>query len=80
MTDIDLTRCGQPRPYADSVWEGTVTANSEQAARDKLAEMLYGEVILDRQDKEFWSRPYFTRFTRIEDGKWEFRIVEEFTD
>jgi len=77
---IELTRCGQARPYQDSVYSGTVEANDEAEARAKLATMRRAKVIRDKQDKgEHWSSPYFTKFRAIGEGKWEFTIVEEYT-
>lgn len=77
---IELTRCGQSRPYQDSVYAGTLVATDEAEARQKLAAMRHTKVILDKQDKgENWSSPYFTKFNAIGDGKWEFTIVEEYT-
>lgn len=76
---IELTQCGQPRSYADSVYAGTVEAASESEAREKLAKMRHVPAIRDKQDKEHWSSPYFTEFTMTEEGKWRFRIIEEYT-
>lgn len=77
---IELTQCGQPRHYADSIYAGTVTAESEAEAREKLTKMRGVREILDRQDKDRWSCPYFTEFDQVEPGKWKFHIVEEYTD
>jgi hypothetical protein len=81
MTDptIKLTQCGQPRPYADSIFAGTVEAQSEEEARKKLASMRHTTEILDKQSPEEWSRPYFTSFRQAGPGEWAFRIVEEYT-
>ncbi len=76
---IKLTQGGQFRPYADSVFAGTVTAETEADARAKLAKMREVDEIFDRQHPEKWSFPYFTRFAQVEPNKWEFRIVEEYT-
>ena len=76
---IELTQCGQVRPYADTVHAGTVEAADEADARSKLAAMRSVNVILDHQDKERWSTPYFSLFRQVEPGKWAFRIVEEYT-
>jgi hypothetical protein len=72
------TQCGQPRAYADSIYAGTVWADSEQEAREKLAKMRYTE-ILDKQDKERWHLPYFTKFRAVKPREWEFSITEEYT-
>ena len=79
MKDIELTQNGQPRPYADSIYEGTVIAESEEEARSKLAEMRFVASIRDKRDKEIWYAPYFTEFKQVESGKWKFRIIEEYT-
>ena len=76
---IEFTQCGQPRPYADSIYAGVVTADSEDDARAKLAKMRGREAIFDKQDRDRWSHPYFTTFSLIEPGKWRFHIVEEYT-
>jgi len=76
---IELTQCGQQRPYADSVYAGTIEAASEADARAKLAAMRSVALILDHQDKERWSMPYFSLFRQVKPGKWAFRIVEEYT-
>ena len=76
---IELTQCGQQGAYADSVYAGTVLAESEEDARSKLAKMRHAPLILDKQDREQWHRPYFTKFRESAPGKWEFRIVEEYT-
>ena len=77
---IKTTQYGQPRPYADSVYAGTIHAESEQQARDDL-QLMRGasKPILDDRKGESWSRPYFTEFKEIEPGLWKFRIVEEYT-
>ncbi len=77
---IKLTQCGQARPYADSIYAGTVQADTEQQARDDLQKMRGGNLpIYDKQDKENWHMPYFTEFREIEPGLWKFCIVEEYT-
>ena len=76
---IELTQCGQPRPYADSVYAGTVKAESEQEAKEKLAKMRHRKAILEKQDEVAWSSPYFTQFVKIDEGKWKFTIIEEYT-
>jgi hypothetical protein len=76
---IKLTQCGQLGPYQDSVYAGTVTAESEEEARSKLAKMRFVGTILDRQDAENWHRPYFTRFAKSGEREWTFRIVQEYT-
>lgn len=78
---IQLTQCGQPRAYADSIFAGSVWAESEAEAREKLQAMRgTTKPILDRQGKgDEWSRAYFTKFHHVGSGKWEFRIVEEYT-
>ena len=75
---IELTQCGQPRPYADSIYAGTVIAETEEDARRRLAKLLHTDKILDKQSAEWW-RPYFTRFEKTEDNTWKFRIVREYT-
>lgn len=76
---IDLKQCGQPGPYQDSVYAGTVTAESEEEAKKKLAALRLVPEIFAKQDSEKWSRPYFTKFAKAGDNTWEFRIVEEYT-
>ena len=77
---IDLTQSGQPRPYADSVDAGTVVADSEEEAREKLAKLCGVSKILGKQDKgSDWSCPYFSLFREDGPGKWQFRIIHEFT-
>lgn len=76
---IQLTQCGQPRPYSDSIYAGTITAESEQVARERLAKMRHCKEILNCQSKERWSSPYFTEFIDVSPGKWRFRIIEEYT-
>jgi hypothetical protein len=78
---IKLTQCGQPRPYADSIYAGTVTAESEQEARDKLQEMRgTTRPILDKQGGgDDWSRSYFTKFRKSGESVWEFSITQPYT-
>jgi len=76
---IKLTQCGQLGPHQDSVYAGTVTAESEEDARRKLAKMRFVDAIFDTQDKDKWSFPYFTRFEKTGEHEWTFRIVEEYT-
>ena len=79
--NIKLIQCGQERAYGDSIYAGTIRAESEQQARDGLQEMRgTNKPILDKQDRGHeWSRPYFTEFREVEPGLWKFRIVEEYT-
>ena len=76
---IELTQAGQPRPYADSVYAGTVKADTKEEARTVLSTWQRVETIPDRQDKEKWSWPYFTKLRERETGLWEFTFVKEYT-
>ena len=76
---IDLTQCGQLRPYADSEYAGTVDAKSEEDAKAKLAAWCQVDRIFDKRSRENWAAPYFKFFRLDEPGRWQFRIVEEYT-
>ena len=76
---ITLKQCGQPRPYADSVYSGTVTAESEEEAKGKLALMRHVKAIFPKQDPIRWSSPYFRSWHQIDETTWEFVIIEEYT-
>ena len=76
---IVLNQCGQPRPYADSIYSGTVTAESEEEAKGKLASMRHVPEILPKQDSVRWSCPYFRSWRKINETTWGFVIVEEYT-
>lgn len=80
MNKIKLTQSGQSRPYGNSIYEGTIQADTEQQARNDLQQMRGRNIpIYNKQDKENWHCPYFTEFREIEPGLWKFRIVEEYT-
>lgn len=76
---IRLTQTGQPHPYADLEYAGTVEAASEQEARSKLAKMRGVDMIHDRQQPEDWHLPYFQRFAQVANGVWDFWITEAYT-
>lgn len=76
---ISLTQCGQPHPYADLAYAGTVEADSEPQARERLAKMRSVDTILDQQDAENWHMPYFREFVMIAPSVWQFWITEAYT-
>jgi hypothetical protein len=77
---IKLTQYGQSRPYASSIYVGTVSADSEESAKEKLAAMRRVNSILTKQDRgQDWSMPYFEKLSKTADNNWEFVIVEEYT-
>lgn len=77
---LEMTQAGQPYPYKDSIYAGTIEAENEENARDKLKRMK-GESrpLQDKQDKENWHWPYLDEFEKVEDGKWRFKIIEAYT-
>lgn len=76
---ITITRSGQPYPYADREYEGTIEAGSEPEARQRLAKMRSVDTILDRQDPEEWHMPYFREFKLVAPSVWQFKITEAYT-
>lgn len=80
MAKLNITQCGQPRPYADSIYEGTVEAAHEREAREALQKMRYRiKPIYDKQDKKDWAHPYFVYFKEISPHLWAFKIIEAYT-
>ena len=77
---ITLTQSGQSRAYGDTIYAGTVVAQSEEEARAKLQAMRgLNKPIYDKQDKDDWAFPYFKRLTKAGDNEWAFVIVREYT-
>ena len=79
MPKINFTHVGQAGPYRDSIYAGTIEANSEREARKVLAANRGVKVINDEQTVNWWE-PYFREFKLIRPGVWKFSIVEAFTD
>ena len=75
---ITYTDRGQPYPYADSVFAGTVEAETEAEARAILANMRFVESLPDRVDAENWHMPYLERFKLVREGVWHFRVIERY--
>lgn len=61
---ITLTQCGQPWPYADSIYAGTVVAESEEDAVSNLSQMRNVKNIPMSKDQVNWHSPYFERFEK----------------
>ena len=73
---IDLTQCGQPRAYADSEYVGTVEAESEEEAREKLVTMCHGAEILEKRSQgDDWHKHFFREFQITSPGIWKFHIT-----
>lgn len=77
---ITLTQSGQLRPYGDSIFAGTVEADSEQEARDKLQKLRQSpNPIADKGHQGCWALAYIDELTEVSKGKWKFRIIEPST-
>ena len=70
---------GAPWPYADSIYAGTVVAESEEDAVSNLSQMRNVKNIPMSKDQVNWHSPYFERFEKTGENEWEFKIIEEFT-
>lgn len=76
---------GQPRPYADSIFEATLTFSwkpEEKVVRQVAAATVrYGEAVADNEASQTnWFQSYFA-FVRSEGGgKWRVRIVQPSTE
>lgn len=81
MKKIIYTQCGQPRPYADSIFIGTIQANSEQEAKDELQKNRDCVTPFKNKDeKREWWEIYFTELSEIEPGLWRFKFITLYTD
>jgi hypothetical protein len=76
---IAYTESGQPYPYADRVYAGTVQADTADEARQHLARARCVGEIREYQDSENWHMPYFREFSQVSPGVWKFRIIEAYT-
>ena len=72
---------GQPRPYADSIYSGLITADTERQAKEHLRQCR-GQTapIKSKADKRDWWEAYFDDFFPEAQGIWRFRIIEPYTD
>lgn len=77
---ITWTQQGQPRPYADSIFAGTVTAESEADARVLIVKARYNNPIYNIGEPCEWWQSRFTKFKMVESGKWEFSVTQPYTD
>lgn len=77
MPKITYTQAGQPRPYADSVYRGHVTADSRQEAVETLSTAFRHD--LEGEEQE-WHHPRLESLSEASNGLWAFHIILPFTD
>ena len=90
MITIETIKAGQPRAYADSIYEYVITVNQvhgpvsdqEKYIRE-LAKAAYGrpENIADnRQQDQSGLHPYVSAIEQLSPTKWKVRIIQPFLD
>lgn len=85
--EVEVVRAGQPRPYADSVYEYIITFSGGYGGRyrptkemvRKFVEWEHHKPISDKERKD-WFDPYFEVFEEIEPSKWRAIIIEPYDD
>lgn len=75
---VEFTKSGQPRPYADHEYVGTVKAQDEREAKEKLKSYFSG-VIHQNWSREKWWEPFFKEFSQHSAGVWKFHVCKQYT-
>ena len=86
---VEAKQWGQPRPYADHIFSGTLTIlapieeDERLQVRRYLAKMRYDKndkPVPMRTDPHEWHQTYCTRLERVSPGVWAFSLTEAYTD
>ena len=76
---ITWTHRGQPRPYADHIYAGRVTAPILYKAKEDIANAMNVQQIYDIGEDHQWYEPHFTKFQLVAPTTWDFIIVIAYT-
>lgn len=87
VIEIETKRAGQPRPYADSVYEDILTFTDDRGKWTprleevrKIAIGLYGDRVKEKSDvREFWE-PYFEEIIQLSENSWRVIIIDPYKD
>ena len=76
-----VLRAGQPRPYADSVFEAEVLGPAEATEEEVVAYCQTVRVSHPQSERtgDNWHWPFY-ELRKVENGKWRYIVREEFTD
>jgi hypothetical protein len=85
---FDHIRSGQPRPYADSVYEFNMvfTANRGKDGwvdvwyPTKVMALKYAKAHQEFYEQPEWYQPKLEEFNEVEKGKWRVKIVQPYLD
>ena len=75
---ITWKQSGQPRPYADHIYSGTITADSESDVRVELTAAIRDR-IYNIDEAYPWHAPHFTQLKLVSPNTWEFIIERAYT-
>lgn len=88
---VENIRAGQPRPYADSIYEFTIFAEWIPYGKTELEPVKWIELIFIshakgisyfklKTEKREWHEKYLDSVVKVGEGKYKFIIIEPFTD
>ena len=86
IIEVDKIQSGQPRPYADSIYESTITCKKGDGTPWDLSDDLiksYAKVLIrnfNESDKRGWWEGRLDVFKKVSDGIWHIKIIEPYTD
>ena len=85
--EIEILQSGQPRAYADSIYEGYLRYSAEGMWASKPnAEVAKKEAKVlihdfkEKTEKREWHEPYLAEFKNEKENEYYFKIIEPYTD
>lgn len=89
LIEIETIKAGQPRPYADSVYEFVFTFSGGVTGKytpmkDKVLELAlywfnHKNVALDKEKRE-WFQPYLDKIEKLDENKWSVKFIDPYLD
>jgi len=87
LIKIETIHAGQPRPYADSIYEAVITITNDELPDYDIPQKIVENIVkaafhnFKKQDEERgWWEPYLKSIEKLDKGKWRFIIIEEYAD
>jgi hypothetical protein len=91
VVELQVLNYGQPRPYADTIWEAILTINAsplgkwvptEEMVKKIVREYFYESSfpLRDKQGEGMWYEDYFDKVIQKSDGSWLVRIISPYKD
>jgi hypothetical protein len=81
---VETHQAGQPRAYADSIYEATLTFSwqpMEPAVKSIASGVLrFGIAVADKGKQENWAQAYWDYVRKEGPSKWRVRIIQPSTE